>query len=54
MHFHRLTGSTLSTFLEYIQRNLPEGVAMKATKIEMLSLPDHMKQPPPAIEKSSQ
>lgn len=54
MHFHRLTGSTLSTFLEYIQRNLPEGVAMKATKIEMLSLPDHMKQPPSAIEKSSQ
>ena len=28
-----LTGSTADTFLEYIQRNLPEGVAMKVTKV---------------------
>lgn len=33
MQFHRLTGSTADTFLEYIQRNLPEGVAMKVTKV---------------------
>ena len=33
MHFLRLTGSTADTFLEYIQRNLPEGVAMKVTKV---------------------
>lgn len=50
MHFHRLTGSTLSTFLEYIERNLPEGVALKATKIEMLALPEHLRTPPTAVE----
>jgi len=36
LHCHqveRLTGSTADTFLEYIQRNLPEGVAMKVTKV---------------------
>nr|CAG4652270.1 EOG090X0GP9 [Triops cancriformis] len=33
MKFHKLTGSTADTFLEYIQRNLPEGVAMKVTKL---------------------
>lgn len=52
MHFHRLTGSTLSTFLEYIERNLPEGVSMKATKIELLPLPDHIKQPPASLNKN--
>lgn len=49
MHFHRLTGSTLATFLEYIERNLPEGVAMKATKIELLDLPEHLKTPPSTV-----
>lgn len=49
MHFHRLTGSTLSTFLEYIERNLPEGVALKATKIELLEIPDHLRQPPTSV-----
>ena len=28
----RLTESTRDTFLEYVQRNLPEGVAMKVGK----------------------
>lgn len=49
MNFHRLTGSTLSTFLEYIERNLPEGVALKATKIELLPLPDHIQKPPTPV-----
>lgn len=49
MNFHRLTGSTLSTFLEYIERNLPEGVALKATKIEILEIPEHLRQPPPKV-----
>jgi hypothetical protein len=31
--FHHLTGSTANTFLEYIERNLPESVAMKITKV---------------------
>ena len=47
MNFHKLTGSTMDTFLEYIERNLPEGVAIKATKIELKELPEHLKQPPP-------
>ncbi|XP_055382947.1 28S ribosomal protein S10, mitochondrial [Condylostylus longicornis] len=46
MTFHKLTESTLDTFLEYIQRNLPEGVGMKCTKVEIQELPDHLKEPP--------
>ncbi|CAB0033285.1 unnamed protein product [Trichogramma brassicae] len=33
LNFLKLTGSTADTFLEYIQRNLPEGVAMKVTMV---------------------
>lgn len=33
--YYYLTGSTATTFLEYIQRNLPEGVAMKVTKVNI-------------------
>ncbi|KAF7638904.1 Ribosomal_S10 domain-containing protein [Meloidogyne graminicola] len=39
MYVKYLTGSTASTFLEYIERNIPEGVAMKVTYTEMCSLP---------------
>ena len=42
MNFHNLTQSTLETYLEYIQRNLPEGTAMKATKVEIQELPEHL------------
>lgn len=45
MQFYKLTGSTLDTFLEYIERNLPEGVALKATKVELQMLPDYLKKP---------
>ncbi|XP_069685611.1 small ribosomal subunit protein uS10m [Periplaneta americana] len=45
MQFLRLTGSTADTFLEYIQRNLPEGVAMKVTKVEIKSMPQHISVP---------
>lgn len=31
--FAHLTGSTADTLLEYLERNLPEGVALKATKV---------------------
>lgn len=41
LNFHNLTSSTLETFLEYIERNLPEGCALKATKVELQSLPSH-------------
>ncbi|XP_061193689.1 trigger factor-like [Saccostrea echinata] len=40
--YYNLTGSTARTFLEYIQRNLPEGVAMKITKFKMERLPEHL------------
>ncbi|CAL4215540.1 unnamed protein product [Meganyctiphanes norvegica] len=43
MRFVRLTSSTAETFLEYIQRNLPEGVSMKVTKNELSNLPEHIK-----------
>ncbi|XP_026462475.1 28S ribosomal protein S10, mitochondrial isoform X2 [Ctenocephalides felis] len=46
MTFHKLTGSTLDTFLEYIERNLPEGIALKATKTEIQEMPEHLRQPP--------
>ncbi|KAL1402309.1 hypothetical protein pipiens_019801 [Culex pipiens pipiens] len=43
MHFHKLTGSTLDTFLEYVERNLPEGVALKVTRVELQALPEHLR-----------
>ncbi|XP_051170259.1 28S ribosomal protein S10, mitochondrial [Leptopilina boulardi] len=44
--FEKLTGSTADTLLEYIQRNLPEGVAMKVTKTEIRKLPEIISKPP--------
>ncbi|XP_015905019.1 small ribosomal subunit protein uS10m [Parasteatoda tepidariorum] len=40
--FKHLTGSTADTYLEYIQRNLPEGVSMKVIKHRIEKLPDHI------------
>ncbi|KAM6459690.1 small ribosomal subunit protein uS10m isoform 1-T1 [Liasis olivaceus] len=50
-----LTGSTANVYLEYIQRNLPEGVAMEVKKTKLEKLPDHIQTPvwdvlPPAEE----
>ncbi|CAF0867004.1 unnamed protein product [Brachionus calyciflorus] len=39
--FKHLTGSTCDTLLEYIQRNLPEGVAMHVHKTKITQLPEH-------------
>ncbi|XP_034942565.1 28S ribosomal protein S10, mitochondrial [Chelonus insularis] len=44
--FARLTESTADTLLEYLQRNLPEGVAMKVTKHEIQPIPEHIRNPP--------
>lgn len=33
VQYSRLTGSTANTLLEYVQRNVPEGVALKTTKV---------------------
>ncbi|GBL81063.1 putative 28S ribosomal protein S10, mitochondrial [Araneus ventricosus] len=37
-----ITGSTADTYLEYIQRNLPEGVGMKVTKTRLEKFPEHI------------
>jgi len=39
--FKHLTGSTCDTLLEYIQRNLPEGVAMDVHQTRLNPLPEH-------------
>ncbi|XP_055849386.1 28S ribosomal protein S10, mitochondrial [Episyrphus balteatus] len=48
LNFHKLTGSTLDTFLEYIERNLPEGVALQTTKVEIQEMPEHLRETPPS------
>lgn len=40
-----VTGSTCQVYLEYIQRNLPEGVAMEVTKTAIEKIPDHILEP---------
>ncbi|XP_029902438.1 small ribosomal subunit protein uS10m [Myripristis murdjan] len=53
-----VTGCTAQVYLEYIQRNLPEGVAMEVTKTAMEKVPDHILKPmwtdQPASDKPSQ
>uniref|UniRef100_A0A0K8SXB7 Small ribosomal subunit protein uS10m n=2 Tax=Lygus hesperus TaxID=30085 RepID=A0A0K8SXB7_LYGHE len=45
MQLEKLTSSTCDTLLEYLQRNLPEGVALKTTKVSLEKIPSHI-QPP--------
>ena len=40
MKIHALTGSTASALLEYVERNVPEGVGMKVSYDEALPLPE--------------
>eukprot|EP00088_Acartia_fossae_P012912 TRINITY_DN16683_c0_g1_i1.p1 TRINITY_DN16683_c0_g1~~TRINITY_DN16683_c0_g1_i1.p1 ORF type:complete len:200 (+),score=13.35 TRINITY_DN16683_c0_g1_i1:34-633(+) len=40
-----LTGSTADTYLEYVQRNLPEGVSMKVIKTELQRKLPHLNPP---------
>ncbi|XP_068432576.1 small ribosomal subunit protein uS10m [Clinocottus analis] len=40
-----ITGCTAQVYLEYVQRNLPEGVAMEVTKTAMEKVPDHILKP---------
>jgi small subunit ribosomal protein S10 len=41
--FRNLTGSTADTFLEYVERNLPEGVMMIVEKHKLSDLPFDLK-----------
>ncbi|GFS21845.1 28S ribosomal protein S10, mitochondrial [Elysia marginata] len=52
--FKNLTGSTASMFLEYIQRNMPEGVAMKVTKHQLERFPEHLKHPSKLRDKTEE
>ncbi|XP_021570427.1 28S ribosomal protein S10, mitochondrial isoform X2 [Carlito syrichta] len=45
LELEHLTGSTADVYLEYIQRNLPEGVAMEVTKTRLEQLPEYIKEP---------
>lgn len=45
VQYEKLTGSTANTLLEYLERNLPEGVALKATKVEIQKMPEHLNPP---------
>ncbi len=36
------TRSTRDTFLEYIQRNLPEGISMHVHSTKILPFPEHI------------
>ncbi|KAG1932622.1 probable 28S ribosomal protein S10, mitochondrial [Pimephales promelas] len=40
-----ITGSSARVYLEYIQRNLPEGVAMEITKTAIEKIPEHIQKP---------
>ncbi|XP_060758771.1 small ribosomal subunit protein uS10m isoform X1 [Neoarius graeffei] len=41
----RITGSSARVYLEYIQRNLPEGVAMQVTETAIEKVPEHIQTP---------
>lgn len=42
LYFKNLTGSTMDTFLEYIERNLPEGVMLIVEKHALAKIPPHL------------
>uniref|UniRef100_A0A0N4ZU03 Small ribosomal subunit protein uS10m n=1 Tax=Parastrongyloides trichosuri TaxID=131310 RepID=A0A0N4ZU03_PARTI len=50
MSIKNVTGSTASTFLEYIERNIPEGVAMRVDYTEICDFPVIIKE---SIEKTT-
>ncbi|KAJ0060910.1 hypothetical protein NL108_001759 [Boleophthalmus pectinirostris] len=45
IELNHVTGCTAHVYLEYIQRNLPEGVAMEVTKTAMEKIPEHILEP---------
>ncbi|CAF2654168.1 unnamed protein product [Rotaria sp. Silwood2] len=52
-HFKHLTGSTADTFLEYVQRNLPEGVMMIVERIRLEPFRDNLVPPSSSLSSSS-
>lgn len=47
-----MTGETADVLLEYIQRNIPEGVSMVVEQTELRSLSEFFELPPKAQEYS--
>ncbi|KAM4878023.1 LOW QUALITY PROTEIN: small ribosomal subunit protein uS10m-like [Thomomys bottae] len=45
LELEHVTGCTAKVYLEYIQRNLPDGVAMEVTKTQLEQLPEHITKP---------
>jgi ribosomal protein S10 len=52
--YQKLTGSTTDTLLEYLQRNLPEGVAMHVEKTTIKQLPEFILQDMEKIHKKEE
>jgi small subunit ribosomal protein S10 len=46
LQIRRITGTTADIFLEYIQRNLPEGVSMSLYQEAFEALPNLLMEPP--------
>ncbi len=42
---NNLTCDTADVFLEYIQRNLPEGVSMNVEQTEVMDIPEYIRPP---------
>ncbi|CAF4357641.1 unnamed protein product, partial [Rotaria sp. Silwood2] len=53
LQFKHLTGSTADTFLEYVQRNLPEGVMMIVERIRLEPFRDNLVPPSSSLSSSS-
>ena len=45
-----MTRETADVLLEYIQRNIPEGVSMSVEQTELESMPQYFELPPQAHE----
>ena len=43
-----MTRETADVLLEYIQRNIPEGVSMSVEQTELVSMPQYFELPPQA------
>ncbi|KAK3749476.1 hypothetical protein QZH41_013456, partial [Actinostola sp. cb2023] len=50
LQLRNLTSDTSDVFLEYVQRNLPEGVSMSVEHTALESLPGYLQPPPQALE----
>ena len=50
IQLRQLTGDTADIFLEYVQRNLPEGVSMSVETTELEMIPEFLTQSNPAAE----